>query len=205
MALPKHNPFLRACYLLILLATAAFMALIMRVDWPTTATAGEAKSNLQAPPTMAEEAPANLDSKPISNLVTRPEVRLYGLSRRIDFDGDVRAQVEALWTDLYNRNIPRHIAEIEAPHTLYMVYHDYQQATQSALVYLGYNVSEDINPREQEVVTVIPAGRYMATDSVLSAWAQPLNPSLTYTNDYEVFEVDAFFEVQSQQAFLSVR
>ncbi len=230
MSLPKHNPLLRFLYVALVLFMFAFMMMVVRAYWPdeTQANKYDAYSDYSVYETASEntqvakvEAPAqtqlqdandikvanqlavkekNIGSGP--ELFRRPKFTVTGIERSLNLSTDMQPQLESLWADFYKLDTQRYLPGLSRSNKVYVIYKSYDHSSQSIEVLIGYQYSV-VQVSKQVSRIELPKGKYFKRKSVLATWDDPQDLALKYQLDYEVYEVDEYFNISSQRAFLS--
>jgi len=228
MSLPKHNPLLRVLYMSLVLFMFAFMMAVIRMYWPDDSQVSEYhdysayensleasqpngavgignESLSDAQNTQNNKLPKVL-TKITSNepeLFRRPRFTVTGIERRLNLAVNMQAQLEGLWTDFYNLDTQQYLPGLSRSNKVYLVYKSYDHDTQTIEVLIGYQYAMQKLSGQVKSVELLK-GKYIKRDSVLATWDDPQDLALKYQLDYEVYEVDEYFNISSQRAFLSI-
>ncbi|MCO7224939.1 GyrI-like domain-containing protein [Pleionea sp. CnH1-48] len=234
MSLPQHNPFLRGLYLLLVIIMFIFMMMVIRAYWPDAQPvyphaegdyyAGHGQQSAMVQPVVEQQTDssttpdATASSNPSSSVPKenmtghspfkvekRLPTRVVGIAKRLQLNQDIESQVEQLWMELYKTNLHQFAKGVQIKNQVYMVYRDYNQQRQSVEVVVGYSTNASADANDGFYSLAIPGGNYMVERSVLATWKDPRNVPLAYRIDYEVYDIDQYFQVASQRAFLSIR
>ena len=230
MSLPKHNPLLRFLYVALVLFMFAFMMMVIRMYWPDDTQVNEydaysdystyetdaensqlSKAVAPAQTPLNEARDARVTSQSAVNeknngsqpeLFRRPKFTVTGMERSLNLSTDMQPQLESLWADFYNLDTQQYLPGLSRSDKVYVIYKSYDHNTQSIEVLIGYQYA--MQKLSNQVKSVeLPNGQYIKRDSVLATWDNPQDLALKYKLDYEVYELDEYFNIGSQRAFLS--
>mgnify|MGYP000219566332 FL=1 len=227
MSLPKHNPLLRVLYMSLVLFMFAFMMAVIRMYWPDDSQVSEYTdySAYESPlETVKSNHAVTRDNKSLADvhktqkeklpkvmtkstarqpeLFRRPRFTVTGIERMLNLSANMQVQLEGLWADFYNLDTQQHLPGLSRSNKVYLVYKSYDHDSQSIEVLIGYQYAMQ-NLSSQVKSVELPKGKYIKRDSVLATWDNPQDLPLSYQLDYEVYEVDEYFNISGQRAFLS--
>ena len=228
MSLPKHNPLMRLFYVGLVLLMFVFMVMVIRVYWPHDSQINqhEVYSNKADDVQTERTSSANLSNVGYINIsekgkvgalnkeqgisgktqknkvFRRPKLSVSGIEGTLNLNASIKTQLETLWGDFYKLDTQRHLPGLSRSNKVYLIYKSFDHQRQSIEVLIGYQYS--LKQTSSVVSSIqLPKGKYLLRDSVLATWDDPEDLPLKYQLDYEVFEVDEYFNVSHQRAFLS--
>lgn len=225
--LPKHNFLLRSLYVLLVLFMFAFMMLLVRAYWPqddASESYYDQYSDAQYADGQYADAQENFSNQHQKHSTEQPldhanAERVYptqktihasylhgvvGLSSTLYLNHDVQSQMEEIWSQLYGAKVYQMLEREVDRHRLFMVYKGWNAKQNSVELVFGYESQTFPLVGTGLERVEIPNKKYRAASTVLDAWNKDQG-SLRYQMDYEVYEVDAYFDIQSLQAYVSVR
>lgn len=220
MALPKHNTFLRWFYILCVIGMFIFMSMVIRGYFLDDTVAYQAKGNTtktdeaalaQLAQYYASEQEGNSAKRALAKkagLVDRPALNILARTFVLDLQQPVNEQISAFWLQLFNDEILLSSSSIVTNKTLYQVYRNYNPVADTVEVFVGFRIntvmSNIVNDSQYKMLT-LAEGLMLPRKSVLDSWQNydQLPIKLSYEFDYDVFQLNARFDVISQKAFLN--
>lgn len=209
--LPNHNWFFRVVYILLVLLMLAFMAGLISAYWPEQAEGAvsnrETKKSENAIQLSRDEQSNKQSDKPIQ---VEP-FELVALKTELTLTGDIEAQLQSLWLELYSSGIYRHFNKTHGTYRVYLIYEGFIGQGRSTNVYLGINTEElkalsSLQSLKSEKVHLIthPGGYFQPSNDVLASWQSIDETKYKFQNDFEVYQLNQDLETLNKMAFLSL-
>ncbi len=191
--LPERNPVVLAIYALLMLSMFGIIA------WLVIPYTEEGQPLF--PSSSADHTPQTLAIQP-GEVMT-----IIGFGARLDLSREVEPQIEQLWQQLNTRNLASEL-QPQQPLNFYLAYHSYSPTNNSVAVVLGYPSQHTGYPPTGLAQISIIGERYITlhNSSVLDGWlkADSLKQRLKYSADFEIYQLDRDYNVQTMTAYLSI-
>ena len=190
MSLPKRNPLIKVLYGSLILLMLVFLG------WTYTE------------PFMAEASGLKEAEAPQQNLFHVNKQRIAGLQTTIILDDTAESQINKAWEDLFQKKVAEDL-KVEDKLKVYAVYYYFNLHKNRVQLILGYPVDKNtIVPFKLSSID-IPADDYIRVEDglVLESWnhSEKFSQPLKYEKDFEVYELNNFYKVKNQTAYLSVQ
>lgn len=213
MTTHQHNPVIRGLYILAVLGMFTFFTLLVRqyATAPSPVVKGYTTSpeeTVWKPENATTTAGGETRSQAsLAKTQAMSEFYINGKQYSIYLGDDAEGQINKAWMDFAEQNLLSYFKQLVDPKVLYQSYSGYSADTQSVNILIGYASEEKLSLPNGYMSVRIPAGNYWQAESVLTAWnnVTALPVTLTFQADYERFEVDDYFRVQLQTAYLNVK
>lgn len=191
MSLPKRHPVIKVLYYRMILPMFVFLG------WTYTEPFIVEAAKLKEVAEVTE-----------NNLFQVKKQRVAGLKTTIILDETAQSQINKTWEDLFQKKVAEEL-KIEDKLKVYAVYYYFNLQKNRVQLILGYPIDKNtIVPFKLSSIN-IPSGDYIQINDglVLESWnhSQQFSKPLKHEKDFEVYELDSFFKVKNQTAYLSVQ
>lgn len=211
MALPKHNALLRWLYIVSIIGMFIFMSWVIRGYWDETALENT-KNHEVAHQALNYPEEGSLASPEIDKrinapgMVLRPEIVLATMQFQLQLNEPIEAQISVFWASLFDHLDLVNAAEVVDNKKVYQVYRHYDLNKNTVDILLGFEISEIMAGTHYQVVK-LAAASMLPRKSVLESWQnyEHLPITLSYEQDYEIFQLDKHYKTVSQKAFLNAQ
>jgi len=188
--MPRRNPLIRLLYGTGLVGMFGFIGWIAQPDSQYLVWVG-----LIAPAHAAET----------DNAEQQTGFAIAGVSATLQLQQPVDRQLAPLWQQLAERDYARALNSPE-PGTLYLVYSAPRDNYREVTVTAGYRIGPK-GDQQGLVRASVPTGHYLSRpgSTVLASWADSqLQPKLTFSTDFERYQLGTDYSIQQQTAFVGV-
>jgi len=138
------------------------------------------------------------------NIVKEYGRTVGGITRTLSLNTELNSQINAHWQTFANSPLANDLQRNR--NQVFAVYHGYNDQRNTVELTLGYISYGD---RQYASSVNIVTGRYLKRPekTVLGSWqtADQLPGQLRYITDYEIYQLDQYFQPVSQTAFLALK
>lgn len=214
MSLPKHNPLLKGLYVLLVLVMFAFMALLINTYWPESEGSDSSYENYgsdydyELTENKVNEGILEKEANTIkhqSDYVLDQDFRVVGIKRKVYLNTNVSGQLEDLWDEFNRSELWNSVSQVKNYNEIYMVYDQWNFKQNSVDVTIGYPSYMKITNSSGLKAIEVPKGEFLVRKSVLNMWQKSSEMTLTYTKDFEFYQLDEQYNIQQQVAYLRIR
>ncbi|TQV87156.1 GyrI-like domain-containing protein [Aliikangiella coralliicola] len=207
MTLPRHNLILRTAYILLVLFMFAFMGMLVRAYWPEPESFSYSESEAEqvnSSDKLTGRVSTHTNEASSENVRFLSTTKVLGIRKNLYLNRDIPMQMESLWAELYATKLHDWFPAENGKRSIYLVYSQYDEEQQSVELTLGFEVGDEGENATGFASISLPQGNYVSRNSVLESWQNPGELALKYEVDFEVYEVNAQFQVLSQRAYLAI-
>lgn len=215
MSLPKHNPLLKGIYVLLVLVMFAFMTMLIKTYWPESDTTNDQYDNYETEFTVNESltyenksainktVDLNKDEK--SDFILKHNFKIVGLKRKVYLNTNVSGQLNEIWEEFNRAELWNNVTQVENYNEIYVVYDQWNFKQNSVDIVIGYPSFMTVSKNSGLASMDVPKGGFLVRQSVLNMWQESSELTLTYTKDFEIYQLDDNYQIQQQSAYLRIR